>query len=580
MNNAQLRRSAGGWSPSAGATIEPVKDLQFYVNYSDAVRMPTLFESVKAYTILINPDLRPERSRNWEVGANLVRKGVFAADDKAMLKLDYFNWNVKDFVARQYTTFDDDYLNLTISGLQIYNIDRARFAGIEFSGQYDIGGFSAQLAANYYTNVEFCQTADTCANKTLSADYATNQVPPKYSVNLTLAQKLFADKLTIGGRASFIGKRAAGHGQPVAGLLTLISVVNWKPYAVADLFADYKLTPKLTLWTRVENVLDKYYVDPLSLVDYPAPGRTFRFGLTGNFGGPRSSSPNGGSGTVFDDSPVDWTGFHLGAFSGYDFGRFRGRMIAFDGSTTGYPAREAPHQTLSGFSFGGGAGYDSELADRFIVGIEADIARLQIGGTQVTYADEGAACYNCAAGDSNLLRRRAYESELNSKVKWLSTLRGRLGYEANNRLMVYATGGLGFLRQDEARTQYALSKPNDTTSQRLFTERRSATRTGFVLGGGAEYALDRHWSLKGEALFSWFGGKRMSFPDARAGVLQDTTTGGVFDMTLPGCDPASNFQACFTPIVPVPGSANQAIGRRITSKLTVPMIRIGINYHF
>jgi len=599
MNNAQLRRSAGGWSPSAGVTIEPVKDLQFYVNYSDAVRMPTLFESVKAYTILINPDLRPERSRNWEFGANLVRKGVFAADDKTMLKLDYFNWNVKDFVARQYTTFDDDYLDLTISGLQIYNIDRARFAGIEFSGQYDIGGFSAQLAANYYTNVEFCQTADTCANKTLSADYATNQVPPKYSVNLTLSQKLFDEKLTLGGRASFIGKRAAGHGQPVAGLLTLISVVNWKPYATADLFADYKLSRDLTLWTRVENVLDKYYVDPLGLVDYPAPGRTFRFGFTGDIGGPRSqrdASPV----EALDDGPVDWSGFHLGAFSGYDFGRFHGRMTALDGSTAGYPGREAPHQTISGFSLGAAAGYDREVAGHIVIGVEADIARSEVAGSRITYADEGDACYDCTAGDTNLLRIRKPEAIFNSKIKWLSTLRGRLGYAASDKLMVYSTGGLAFLRQDEARTQYGYTDPQDILSrrepQRFFTERSAATRSGFVLGGGGEYALDRHWSVKADALFSWFGNRRMTFPDARAGVMPDTTK---ITVITPGTPDQLNFDdpscfdngftgpGCFIPgkqpvtrTDTIKGSANEVVGRRMSSKLTMPMIRIGVNYRF
>lgn len=44
------------------------------------------------------------------------------------------------------------------------------------------------------------------------ADYATNQVPPEYSVSLTLSQKFLAeDALTLGGRASYTGPRAIGH---------------------------------------------------------------------------------------------------------------------------------------------------------------------------------------------------------------------------------------------------------------------------------------------------------------------------------------------------------------------------------
>lgn len=598
-NNPEIRRSSGGWSPSAGITFEPIKDLQLYGNWSSTVRMPTLFESVRAYTIHINPDLVPERSRNWEVGANLIRKGIFAPGDKAMFKLGYFNWNVKNYVAREYTSLLDEQLGFNVSVLQIYNIDRAKFSGLEFSGQYDIGGFSAQLAANYYTQVEFCQTTGNCADKTLSADYATNQVPPRYSVNLTLAQKLLDEKLTFGGRGSFIGGRAAGHGTPVAGLLTLISVVNWKPYATADLFADYKLTPSLRFWARVENLLDKYYVDPLSLVDYPAPGRTFRFGFTGNFGGARSSSPSS-SATLFDDGPADWSGFHVGIHSGYDFARFRGRMTALDGTAAGYPSAERPRKTMDGFSFGGQIGYDRMIDGHVLLGGEADISRPQVGGSQLTYADEGEACATCAAGDTNVLRQRDDEARLDSSIQWLSTARARLGYAANDRLLLYSTAGIAFLRQKESRTQYVLGTSTDVmnriSSMPLFTESSSRIRTGYAVGGGGEYALDRHWSLSLEGIFTGFGHQAMTFPNARAGIMPDTTQTVIL---VPAVPPSFNFDdpscfgngftgpGCFNPGAPavtrtdtIKGTGTTVTGRRLKSGLTIPMIRVGVNFRF
>jgi hypothetical protein len=48
---------------------------------------------------------------------------------------------------------------IATTGLQVFNIDRARFEGLEFSGRYENNRFTAELAANYYLNVEFCITS-------------------------------------------------------------------------------------------------------------------------------------------------------------------------------------------------------------------------------------------------------------------------------------------------------------------------------------------------------------------------------------------------------------------------------------
>lgn len=277
--NPQPSREQDGVSPSAGVTVEPVRGTQFYVNYSNALRFPSIIEASSAFTLTVSPDLHPERSTNWELGTNVTRDSLFAGGDKGMLKFGYFNWDVKDYIAREY--FTD---SLGVSGLHIYNIARAKFSGLELSGRYELRGFSAELAANYYLDVTFCRTENTCGNRTLYSDYATNQVPPEYSVNLTLAQKFFDDALTVGGRVSHIGPRAAGHGDVTAqGLSQFINLINWKPYTLVDVFAEYKINETFTAAFRVENLADIYYVDPLGLVQQPAPGRTFYTSLTAKF---------------------------------------------------------------------------------------------------------------------------------------------------------------------------------------------------------------------------------------------------------------------------------------------------------
>lgn len=281
--NPVPERNDGGISPFIGVVVEPLDNTQLYVNYSNAMRSPSLFESVSAFTIIPNADISPERSSNWELGANHRMENLLMADDSAMFKFGYFNWNVKDYIARSYREFDNE-TGGKYYGMQVYNIDRAKFSGLEFSARYESGGFAAELAANYYLNVAFCQIEKGCDSKSMYGDYATNQVPPKYAVNLTMSQKMLEDRLTVGGRMTYNGKRAIKHGQVTGqGMSQFITMVDWKPYLLVDVFADYKLSEQLTASFRVENLTDKYYIDPLSLINVPAPGRTFYASLTAQF---------------------------------------------------------------------------------------------------------------------------------------------------------------------------------------------------------------------------------------------------------------------------------------------------------
>ena len=576
--NPEPSREHGGYSPSAGVVLEPVKGTQFYANYSSALRMPTIFESVAAYSITVNPNLGPERSNNWEAGVNVTRDGVFASADKAMLKFGYFNWHVKDYVAREYGVVDTDSSGNPITGLMIHNIDRAKFEGLEFSGRYENNGFTADLSANYYLNVEFCPTVGACYNSTLSSDYATNQIPPQYSANLTLSQKLLNDDLTVGGRVNYIGPRSVGHGAVAYGAAAIIAPIDWKPYWLVDAFTEYKLTKDITLWATAENLLDQYYVDPLSLVQQPGPGRTFRLGMTGKFGGSEPISPISLANLFAPgDRFAGWSGFHVGVNAAYNFAKFTGAATTMDGSPNLYSG-EAPNLDVRASSFGIQAGYDYQFSNGLIAGIAADIAKSEIGGAQINYANETSD--GGIAG--NLRRARQFESVHETEIKWLSTVRGRLGYAFNDRFMVFATGGVAFMEQDESRTQYMLNDRADQTTVQAFTERASMTRTGYVLGGGAEYKLGGNWSLSGEFQLARFGQKETEFSNARAGVLPDRLTDPQFNPSLPGCDFATNFDACFTPRTPIPGTGTytNANGRTILSKINIPMIKVGLNYKF
>jgi len=528
----------GGLSPSAGITVEPFEGTQFYVNYANAMRTPSIIESVSAFnSVVANSDVRPEFSRNWEVGTNLTREGLIAADDKAMLKLGYFNWDVKDYLARG-VIVDPNSPNLL--SLDITNIDRARFSGIELGGRYEVGGFTADLAANYFLNVEYCRTADTCEDKSLYGDYATNHVQPEYSLSLTVSQKLLEDRLTLGGRISHVGSRAIGHGDVTAqGAQQFIAPVLWEPYTLVDVFAEVEISDNLTAEFRIENLFDRYYIDPLGLVSQPGPGRTFSASLTGTLGGSETFVPPflNSFGEDATSGPVDLTGFYAGVHGAAGLALERGTTTALDGSTDATTASESADLDMASGLFGVQGGYTWQVGGGFVLGVEGDWSKTWMNGRQKAVSTEGTLA---TAGSTQALTYYG--------IDWVSTLRGQVGYLVDDGLMIYGTGGVAFARETQSREQYRrqYSYSNDTIIGSV--EQEEQTRVGFTVGAGAELALDDNWSINTSYSYSHFGDTDFAFDNARSGA--DTA------------------------------SYDAVNGRNASNSLDLHAVKVGLNYRF
>jgi hemoglobin/transferrin/lactoferrin receptor protein len=571
--NPKPSRNEGGFSPSVGVTVEPFAGTQIYANYSNALRFPSLFETAAAFTVIPNPDLGPERNSSWEVGANFQKSGIFTESDTGMLKLGYFNWDVKDYISRQTRVFDGG-----TTGLWLSNIDRAKFSGLELSGRYENGGFTADLSANYYLNVEYCGVTDVCANASLPGDFAGNHIPPEYSIDLTVSQKLFEDRLTLGGRVSHVGPRAAGFGPAIYGAAQVIAPIVWKPYTLVDVFAEYKINDNYTAAFRVENLTDQYYVDPLGLVNQPGPGRTFYASLTGTFGGDQPLpmfSPPLYRGFEKMDS-VDWTGLYAGFHAGAGFARTWGKTTALDGTPDPIAATEAADIKLNDIMIGGQAGFNWQLGNRVVLGVEADWSKTWMSGVQDTLTQEALiAPYNDIAGE---LQARTHYN-----IDWTGSIRGRLGYAFDNRWLAYGTGGVAFLKETQWRDQYQYySDYRGEWTELLLAEKSSGNRTGFTVGGGAEYAINDRWSIKADYAYSRFGSKDFKFENARAGTAGDQVTGtewvtpdyGFICTILPAaCAPYEQETTG-------PGPSTVANGRKASNSLDFHAFKIGLNYRF
>jgi outer membrane immunogenic protein len=182
------------------------------------------------------------------------------------------------------------------------------------------------------------------------------------------------------------------------------------------------------------------------------------------------------SGAAFGQ-PVtyNWTGFYVGLNAGGASTRIEhGLSIpAIDDD----PFRRFVSNNRDGsFTVGFLAGYNWQFVPNWLVGVEADINYLR------------------ASHQSSFAFLNSSEDVVgtqNTRLRWLGTVRGRLGYTWGNTL-VYATGGWAF---GGVRSNVEASRI-DTGVEATFAGSYSATRNGYAVGGGIEHAFTNMLSLR------------------------------------------------------------------------------------
>jgi outer membrane immunogenic protein len=105
-------------------------------------------------------------------------------------------------------------------------------------------------------------------------------------------------------------------------------------------------------------------------------------------------------------------------------------------------------------------------------------------------------------------------AHLRQSVDDFGTVRGRLGFAADT-LLVYATGGGAWAhtKTNFSVDHIVLLDPGDLTAAQVApllaggNVSSNALRYGYSVGGGAEWAFARHWSIKAEYLYLSFTGR-------------------------------------------------------------------------
>jgi outer membrane immunogenic protein len=145
-----------------------------------------------------------------------------------------------------------------------------------------------------------------------------------------------------------------------------------------------------------------------------------------------------------------WSGFYVGVNGGYGFGTSSWSVAGFG----------TPEFDVNGYLIGGTLGYNLQTG-AWVWGLEGDFDYSTMnGGT------------GCGGGTS-----------CNTRLNWLATARGRIGYGGWGNFMPYITGGAAFgqLRMEPA--GFGTGVAHDM-------------KIGGVAGAGIEYAFLGNWSAK------------------------------------------------------------------------------------
>jgi outer membrane immunogenic protein len=251
--------------------------------------------------------------------------------------------------------------------------------------------------------------------------------------------------------------------------------------------------------------------------------------------------------TADDFSARNWAGFYLGLNAGGAWGRSNANTavncnVAPSGTNdicdnTGVGAADAAALNASGSGNIGSSGFTGGVQggylwqqDRYVYGLETDFGAFKLKGSR-----QGSGTYPVVA--PGLIFGVPYTISSSVNTDWLWTLRGRLGWLVQPKLLAYATGGM-------AVTRLGISFNYSDTNPGTGSGSASSTKVGWTLGGGLEWALDNHWSVKGEYLYVNFGSV--------------TATG----------------------IITTPPSFGYSQGISNSADLTAHVARLGVNYKF
>jgi hemoglobin/transferrin/lactoferrin receptor protein len=224
-------------SPRVSLAWQVTPWLQPYISYAEGFRAPSLTElyvggqHFPGNVFVPNPNLRPEVSRNKEIGANLRFSDVLQPGDRLRMRVTAFRNDLDDFIEQIVLP------TTTISR----NVGSARIQGVEAEAQYDAGAWWLGLGA-----------------AVLEGDNLESGQPlasiPAHRVTLNAGYRFLESGVAVGGRLTAAAEQDRAPNLPGVAQQT-------SGYGLLDLFASWTpaFAPNLRLGLAVDNVFDHAY---------------------------------------------------------------------------------------------------------------------------------------------------------------------------------------------------------------------------------------------------------------------------------------------------------------------------------
>jgi vitamin B12 transporter len=193
-------------------------------SYGTAFRSPSFLDlyGVSAYYVG-NPNLRAERARGWDAGADW-----FLADQKGMLSATWFDSRIRDLIAYDFAAFPGT----------VKNIGRARTRGAEVAGKFVLpGAVEVRLAYTYLEADDL--TAGTRLLRRPRNSGSLDLWRDFGAFNLGAGLVFSRDKLDVDA-ATF-------------------ATIRGEDYAVVRAYGAWQATKNVALKVRLENLLDEKY---------------------------------------------------------------------------------------------------------------------------------------------------------------------------------------------------------------------------------------------------------------------------------------------------------------------------------
>jgi outer membrane immunogenic protein len=179
--------------------------------------------------------------------------------------------------------------------------------------------------------------------------------------------------------------------------------------------------------------------------------------------------------------PLTWTGCYIGANVGGGWGR----QSFFDSTLNG--GTNEGSNTSTGVVGGGQIGCDYQTGN-WVFGIGGMVDGADVKGTDVIPGGSGFAWQ--------------------TKIPWVATLTGRVGYAVLPSTLLYAKGGAAWLRSN-----YTL-----VNGAGVVTDIANTDRSGWTVGGGIEHLFAPNWSVFLEYDYMNFGTRILTVTSVPPGI--------------------------------------------------------------